>query len=119
MTIDPYAFGIINSNEAHKAKEIINVYIYESQQQIISVAEDRTVVLLDAFRLEKLQMIKDVAATHIPKFTSSQFDQETGNLYVGDQKIQIWKALVDSEVEINALQVLQMSKQLAKDRNVG
>jgi hypothetical protein len=38
LLIDPYAQGIINQTDAHPGIEIIRVFIYTSQQQIITVA---------------------------------------------------------------------------------
>lgn len=53
MLVDPYAFGIINTVTAHNA-EIINLYMYHEQQQIFTVAADRSIAVWDAFRLEKV-----------------------------------------------------------------
>ena len=104
LAIDPHALGVTNQAEAHKGKDILNVFIYDEEQQIISICEDRTVCLWDAFRLENLQMIRDISeANHIPKFSSAAFDNQDGILYVGDQMLQIWKCSVDPQVEINAL----------------
>ena len=105
VLIDPYALGIINGVIAHKNKQIINVFCYEEQQQIITVAEDRSICLWDAFRLDRIQVIKDVSTNHVTKFTSSSFDKQKGILYVGCQQIKTYKALVDSKIEIAALQV--------------
>jgi hypothetical protein len=55
VVIDPYALGVINGTVAHKHREILNVYCYEEQQQIITVAEDRGICLWDAYRLDRLQ----------------------------------------------------------------
>ena len=82
------------------------------------MAENRTICLWDAFRLDRIQTIKDIGYSHVPKFTSSTFDKTTGMLYVGDQQVQIWKALVDSKTEINALQVETLGKAIMKDSNV-
>ena len=79
LAIDPHALGVTNQAEAHKGKDILNVFIFDEQQQIISVCEDRSVCLWDAFRLVKLQIIKDQDEDiHIPKFSSSSFDAKTG-----------------------------------------
>ena len=82
------------------------MFIFDEQQQIISVCEDRTVSLWDAFRLERLQTIKDQDQDiHIPKFSSASFDKQEGVLYIGDQMLQVWNCDVDPQVEINALQI--------------
>lgn len=54
VLIDPYALGIINGTIATKNKEIINVFCFDEQQQIITVAEDRTICLWDAYRLIRI-----------------------------------------------------------------
>ena len=59
ILIDPYAQGILNHVEAHTC-EILNLYIFTDQQQIISVARDRSIGLWNASRLEKIEIIKDV-----------------------------------------------------------
>ena len=74
----------MNKVDAH-ACEILQLYIFDEQQQIITVAQDRSIGLWDA-RLEKIEVIKDVGeGIHAPKFTSSSFDYRTGRLYVGCQ----------------------------------
>lgn len=104
LAIDPHALGVTNQAEVSKNKDILSVFIFEEQQQIISVCEDRSVMLWDAFRLEKLQTIKDIDKDlHIPKFSSACFDQKDGILYIGDQMLSVWKCGVDPIVEINAL----------------
>ena len=54
LLIDPYALGIIGAVQAHHNVEILDVFLYDAQHQIITVAEDRTICLFDAQRLEKL-----------------------------------------------------------------
>jgi WD40 repeat protein len=85
LSIDPHALGVTNQVDAHKGKDILNVFLFDEQQQIISVCEDRSVCLWDAFRLDKLQTIKDQEEDiHVPKFSSASFDSIEGVLYVGD-----------------------------------
>lgn len=59
VLFDPYAFGVIGGIQAHHSCAILKLFIYEDQQQIITVATDRTISIWDAFRLEKIQSIKD------------------------------------------------------------
>ena len=62
-------------------------------------------------------MIKDVGENiRTPKFGSSAFDATNGMLYVGCQQITVWEAQVDQKVEINALQVQTLSKQILEER---
>jgi hypothetical protein len=53
MLIDPYAQGIIKSVKAHPDVEILQVYIYDEQQQILTVSADRSIGVWDT-RLEKI-----------------------------------------------------------------
>ena len=82
------------------------------------MCDDRTICLWDAYRLDKLQTIRDVTSTHIPKFTASAFDRKQGILFCGDNQIQVYRSVVDTKVEINALQVQTLSTALLKERNM-
>ena len=53
LLIDPYAFGIVNQVQAHTC-DILQLYIYEEQFQIITVGVDRTIIVWDAYKLEKI-----------------------------------------------------------------
>mmetsp|Transcript_33488 Transcript_33488/g.32550 ORF Transcript_33488/g.32550 Transcript_33488/m.32550 type:complete len:164 (+) Transcript_33488:889-1380(+) len=81
MLIDPYAFGIINSVVAHSSPssnqscDILRVMFFEESQQIFTIAADRSIAVWDAFRLEKIQYLRDNLNTHTPKFTSAGFDK--------------------------------------------
>lgn len=52
------------------------------------------------------------------KFASSAFDRTNGVLYTGCHALKIWQAKVDSKVEIQALQVETLSKQILKERKM-
>lgn len=52
----------------------------------------------------------------MPKFSSSAFDKNKGILYVGCQQITLYKAVVDSKVEIAALQVKTLSKAMLAEK---
>ena len=76
---------------------------------------DRSIGLWDASRLEKIEIIKDVGESiRTPKFSSSSFDYQHGQLFVGCQQITVWEARTDQKVEINALQVQTLSKDVLK-----
>ena len=118
ILIDPYALGILHHIEAHSCA-ILQLYIFDEQQQIITVALDRSIGLWDASRLEKIEVIRDVGdMIHTPKFSSSSFDYQSGHLFVGCQQITVWEAQVDQKVEINALQVQTLSKHILKERKM-
>ena len=74
VLIDPYAMGIINQTDALLNTEILQVFLYTIQQQIIVIAVDRTILVFDAYRLDKLQTMKDVGITNLTKYTSVTFD---------------------------------------------
>jgi len=118
ILIDPYALGIINDVEAHSC-EILQLYIFDEQQQIITVALDRSIGLWDASRLEKIEVIRDVGdMIRAPEFSSSSFDYESGQLFVACHEITVWEAQVDQKVEINALQVQTLSKHILGERQM-
>jgi hypothetical protein len=106
------------------------VWIYEEQQQVITVGIDRSVAVWDAYRLERMQIIKDVQVNGVitnaagitghvaPKFKSSAFDPQGGMLFTACQAIKLWQAQVDGKVKIKALQVETLSKALLKERSV-
>lgn len=48
LLIDPYALGIVGSVTAAVNVEILSVFLYDQQHQIITVAADRTICLWDA-----------------------------------------------------------------------
>jgi WD40 repeat protein len=58
ILIDPYALDVIKAEKAHSC-EILKLYVYEEQKQIISIGQDRSIGLWDASRLEKIEIIKD------------------------------------------------------------
>ena len=82
------------------------------------MAQDRSILVYDAYRLDKIQSIKDTDSTIVLKFSSVSFDESTGTLFCGCQQVNIWKAEVDSKAEIQALQVQTLSKTLMKERNM-
>lgn len=74
----------------------MSVYFYCEQQQIITIAEDRVICLWDAFKLERIQVIRDEYTSYVKKFTSSSFDKQRGVLYLGCQQITIYKGVTDA-----------------------
>ena len=83
------------------------------------MAIDRSIGLWDASRLEKIEIIRDVGeGIRTPKFSSSSFDYQRGQLFVGCQQISVWEAQTDQKVEINALQVQTLSKDVLKQRKM-
>ena len=54
LIVDPYAFGIVNSTNV-SSSELVNVWIYSQQKQVIAVSKDRTITVYDIYRLTVLQ----------------------------------------------------------------
>ena len=54
IEIDMFAFGLITFTTGHKNVEVIDIYIYDEQKQVISVSEDRTICLYDVNKLVML-----------------------------------------------------------------
>ena len=92
--------------------KITCVYIYSSQQQIIVVSEDRTITILNAFNLEKIQIVKDVGTLHSVRYTASAFDTTEGRLWCTCQRMTEWEFGIDDEVEIKALQTSTLMKHM-------
>ena len=101
MLLDPLALGIMGCSRAH-TEEIIGVYFYAEQLQIITVAIDRTICIWDANRLEVIQSFKDKILKCL-KFTSTCFDTKRGILFTGCQMVKLWRAEVDPDLEVKAL----------------
>jgi len=57
-----------------------------------------------------------MSINHVPKFTASSFNKAKGILYLGCQQISIYKAVIDSQKEIENLQIETLSKAMAKER---
>jgi hypothetical protein len=75
--------------------------------------------LWDASRLEKIQYIKDVGENiRTPKFGSSTYDYQSGQLFVCCQHITVWDSVIDHNAEIKSLQVQTMSKNILRERKM-
>jgi hypothetical protein len=67
------------------------------------VTFDRTIIIMNAFTMDKIQVIKDHWPLHSNHFTAAQFDQTEGKLYSTCHYISEWSYAVDNEVETKAL----------------
>jgi hypothetical protein len=118
LLVDPYAFGVLGSAVAHLMVPIINVFIYESQAQIISVGENRMIIVWEALTLQKLQVVHDVGNLLPSKFSACTFDAVTGTLWAGCQKVNRWKSKIDPRIEVDALQVTTLVEHNLKGRGL-
>lgn len=82
LLIDPFGMGLLQAKKGHNDSPIVSIFIYRQQQQIIAVTEDRTVLIMNAFTMEKIQVIRDHDSTlHSERYTGAEFDMESGKLW--------------------------------------
>lgn len=58
IILDSAALKVINSTEAHSS-EILSLYFYDEQHQLISIAKNGAIVIWDTHKMEVLQSFKD------------------------------------------------------------
>ena len=58
LVLDPSAKLLTAQLQAHTS-EILSIFFYDRQMQMVSVSIDRTIMLWDSLKLECIQMIKD------------------------------------------------------------
>jgi len=104
IIIDCAALKVVNSSHVHSS-EITQIYFYDQEHQVISVARNGTILVWDTHEMNVLQSFKNEHGLR-----SSYFDTK-GTLYITSQFIKKFQAKVDPEIELKALQV----KALAKD----
>ena len=83
------------------------------------MSEDRTITILNAFNLEKIQIVKDVGTLHSVRYTASAFDTTEGRLWCTCQRMTEWEFGIDDEVEIKALQTSTLMKHMLQQRKMG
>lgn len=105
VIIDCAALKVVNSAHSHSV-EILQIYFYDEQHQIISVGKNGVILIWDTHELKVLQTFKD---GHGLRF--SMFDcRKKGTLYTTSQYIKEYVSKVDPEIELKALQVKTLSK---------
>lgn len=96
---------VVNSSHSHSA-EIIQIYFYDEQHQIISIGKNGVILIWDTHEMKILQTFKDGSG-----FRYSMFDPVgKGILYTTNQNIKQYHSKIDPEIELKALQVKTMSK---------
>jgi hypothetical protein len=73
VQFDPSAKLVTGETSAHNT-DIIEIYFYDEHLQILTVAQDRTIMVWDSNRLECIQSIKDKVPQGRP-LISSCFNQ--------------------------------------------
>ena len=105
IILDSAALKVINSTEAHSS-EILSLYFYDEQHQLISIAKNGAIVIWDTHKMEVLQSFKDGS-----NVCWTVLDRKRGILHTASQYVKQWRAKVDPEIELKVMQV----KALAKD----
>lgn len=106
IIIDCAALKVVNSSASHSA-EIIQIFFYDDQHQIISIAKNGTILIWDTHEMKILQSYRDE-----PGLRYSMFDIKNGRgtLYTTTQHVKQYHSKVDPEIELKALQVKILSK---------
>ena len=105
IILDSAALKVINSAEAH-SDEILSLYFYDEQHQLISIAKNGAIVIWDTHKMEVLQSFEDGS-----NVCCTVLDRKRGILHTASQYVKQWRAKVAPEIELKVMQV----KALAKD----
>jgi len=105
VIVDTAALKVIDSTNAYST-EILQLYFYDEQHQLISIGKNGTILIWDTHKMEVLQSFK-----HEKGIICTVLDKKRGILHSASQYVKQWNAKVDPEIELRVLQV----KTLAKD----
>ena len=112
LLFDPSAKILTSWAQAHTC-EIMDLYFYDKQMQLVSVGVGHTLCLWDSLKLECIQTIKD----QMPQarfYSATCFAEKRGVLVTACVMIKVWKAKVDPEVEFEAIQRKAVTKNVLK-----
>lgn len=90
---DPSAKILTAQNKAHDS-EVMDMYFYDKQMQLITVGVDRSIMLWDSLKLECVQTIKD-NSPQSRFYSSTCFNSQRGVLLTACINIKVWSAQVD------------------------
>ena len=103
--------------EAHIA-EILKIFFFDDQCQMITCSKDRQVCLWDANKFECIQTIKDLNFS--PNYYSQIcFFENLRQIIVGTFKVKFFKLRPNEKIEIQSLQtniLLDQSKDIMQDK---
>jgi len=99
---DPSA-KILTAHASNHANEILDLYFYDKQTQMVSISADRIIILWDSLKLEPIQTIRD-QMPQARSFSSTTFNAQKGMLLTACIHVKLWKAKVDPQVEFQAIQ---------------
>lgn len=97
---------VVNSAHNHSA-EILQIYFYDDQQQLVSIAKNGAIFVWDTHEMKVLQTFKE---DHGIRYSILD-PKNKGTIYTTNQFIKQYNAKIVPELELKALQV----KTLAKD----
>lgn len=110
---DPSAKILTASSKKHEG-EIMDIYFYDKQMQLLSIGIDRVIILWDSLKLECVQVIKD-ASPQARFYSSTCFNNHRGVLLTADINIKIWNAQVDPQVKFESIQRKAITKNALKE----
>jgi WD40 repeat protein len=105
VVVDCAAMKVVNSSHAHSS-EIIQIYFYSQEHQIISVAKNGTILVWDMTEMNILQSFKGDYGLRFSMFDPTGW----GTLYTTTHLVKKYHAKVDPEIELKALQVRALAK---------
>jgi WD40 repeat protein len=86
--------------DAHKNTEIVGLYFYDSQRELVSLAVDGDVKLWDAQKMEVLQTVRSRGIINKTSINSAYFCSHTATLLLATSKIFKWNLKEDPETRI-------------------
>ena len=105
IIIDWAALKVVNSTNNHSS-EILQIYFYDDQHQLISIAKNGVIFIWDVHKMEVLQTFKDENGIR-----SAVLDyQNKGVLHTISQYVKQWSSKVEPEIELKVLQVKTLTK---------
>ena len=105
IIIDWAALKVINSTNNHSS-EIIQIFFFDDQHQLISIGKNGTILIWDVHKMEVLQTFKDENGIRYAMF--DYFSK--GVLFTVSQYVKQWSSKVDPEIELKVLQVNTLTK---------
>ena len=92
----------------------MNVYFYDKQMQLITIGINRTMMLWDSLKLERVQIIKDYSP-HTRFYSSTCFNSQRGVLLTACSNVKVWHAQIDPKVQFESVQRKAITKNALKE----
>ena len=110
---DPSAKILTAQAKGHEA-EVMNVYFYDKQMQLITIGINRTMMLWDSLKLERVQIIKDYSPQK-RFYSSTCFNSQRGVLLTACSNVKVWHAQIDPKVQFESVQRKAITKNALKE----